>query len=373
MKHKIPLAKPAWDDEMKEAAQLALQNEHFVLGESVHKFEEEFATYCGTKFAISTASGTSALVLSMLAANLRGRSVITTPMSFVASANSIVHAGARPTFADISVQGYTIDPERVRASLTDDTKALLPVHLYGYPADMNELRAIASERGILVIEDACQAHGASLGGVKVGCLGDIGCFSFYPSKNMTVGGDGGMVVTNDQRIAESVSSLRDCGRAKGKKYLHTSLGYTERLNTVQAAIGRVQLRRLNAWNEARRRIASRYDQGLANLRQMTTPPHCPSSVVPVFHLYVARCTHRDELRTWLANAGVATGIHYELPIHLQPIYRDMFHYVGGEFPNSEKLCREVVSLPIYPDLSMDEVEYVCQKIREFCHGLDLNK
>jgi perosamine synthetase len=362
---KIPLANPLLDDEMKQAALQALQTERFVLGESVFKFEEEFARYCGTKFAVSTASGTAALVLCMIAKGLRGGDVLTTPASFVASANSIVHAGAIPKFADINLDTYTIDPGNVRSSLGDKTKGVVPVHLYGYPAAMNELCEISSERGIPLIEDACQAHGASYDGRKVGSLGDAGCFSFFPSKNMTVAGDGGMAVTNDDSIAERVASLRDCGRAKGNKRVHRMLGFTERLNTVQAAIGRVQLKRLDTWNERRRQFASIYNGLLSDLDQVITPPSGHCIVQPAYHLYVIRCQRRDDLRTWLEHVGVESGVHYEDPIHLQPIYREMFGYMGGEFPNSEALCRNALSIPMHPNLTVDEVKFVSEAIHEF--------
>jgi perosamine synthetase len=362
---KIPLGRPVFDEEMKEAAVQALQNERFVLGESVFKFEEEFAQYCGTKFAVSTASGTAALVLSMIAKEVHGGEVLTTPASFVASANSIIHAGATPKFADINLETYTIDPANVRLSLNDKTKALVPVHLYGYPAAMKELCEIASKRGIPVIEDACQAHGASYDGRKVGGLGDAGCFSFFPSKNMTVAGDGGMVVTNDGTIAERVASLRDCGRTKESKYVHRMLGFTERLNTVQAAIGRVQLRRLDAWNERRRQIASKYNELLSDLDDVITPPNGDSVAWPVYHMYVIRYPRRDELRGWLERAGVETGVHYPEPIHLQPIYREMYGYKGGEFRNSELLCRDALSIPMNPNLTVDEASFVSERIHEF--------
>jgi perosamine synthetase len=362
---KIPLSKPILDEEMKEAALYALQNERFVFGESVHKFEEEFARYCGTKFAVSTASGTAALVLSLVAQGVRGGEVVTTPASFVASANSIIHSGATPRFADIVLEDYTIDPSRVRTSICSRTKAIIPVHLYGYPATMNELCEVASEHGISVIEDACQAHGASYNDRKLGSIGEAGCFSFFPSKNMTVGGDGGMVVTNDEVVKESVASLRDCGRAKGSKYLHDKIGYTERLNTVQAAIGRVQLKRLDAWNESRRQIASQYDRLLSDLDGLVTPPRENTLASPVYHMYVIRCPRRDDLRAWLDHAGVETGIHYPDPIHLQPIYREMFGFKGGEFPNSETLCRNALSIPMHPALTPDEVKYVSESIRKF--------
>ena len=362
---KIPLSMPILDEEMKEAAVFALQNERFVGGESVHKFEEEFARYCGARFAVSTASGTAALVLSLIAEGVRGGEVATTPASFVASANSIIHAGATPKFADISLQTYTIDPDKVRGSLDKNVKALIPVHLYGYPAAMKELSEITSERGLAMIEDAAQAHGASYEGRRVGSIGDVGCFSFFPSKNMTVGGDGGMMVTNDESIAESVRSLRDCGRAKGSRYTHDALGFTERLNTVQAAIGRVQLRRLDAWNEKRRQIASKYSGFLSDLGDVITPPSDGSLVRQVYHMYAIRCKRRDKLKDWLNSRGVETGVHYTAPIHLQPIYRQIYGYTGGEFPNSETLCDSELSIPMHPSLTSEDVEFISGAIHDF--------
>jgi len=362
---RIPLAAPLLDEEMKEAASQALENERFVGGESVHKFEEEFARFCGTKFAVSTASGTAALFLSLIAQGVRGGEVVTTPASFVASANSIIHACATPRFADIDLSDYTIDPAKVNIALGEQTKAVVPVHLFGFPAQMDELCRITSNRGIALVEDACQAHGAVYKSKRVGSIGDVGCFSFFPSKNMTVGGDGGMIVTNNESIAESVASLRDCGRAKGNKYLHTVVGFTERLNTVQAAIGRVQLKRLDAWNEGRRQIASEYDALLSDLEEVITPPTGNAAVRPVYHLYVIRCKQRDDLRAWLDRNGVETGIHYPDPIHLQPIYRQIFGYRGGEFPSSEAMCKNVLSIPIHPNLLLDKVRFVSEKIHEF--------
>lgn len=350
---------------MKEAALRSLQNERFVAGESVFKFEEEFARYIGTDFAAATASGTSALTLSLIALGVRGHEAVTTPASFIASANAIIHAGAEPKFADISQETYTIDPVKVRASLTERTKAVIPVHLYGFPAAMNEICEIASQRGLSVVEDACQAHGASYRGKRLGSIGDVGCFSFYPAKNMTVAGDGGMVVTNEESIIEQVKSLRDCGRMKGAKYAHDLIGFTERLSTVQAAIGRVQLRRLDKWNESRRLIAQKYDALLSDLNEVVTPPHPDTVSSPVYHLYVIRCQRRDELRAWLDKVGIETGIHYPDPIHLQPVYRRMFGYRGGEFPNSEALCRDALSIPMYPTMAASEVELVSDSIHDF--------
>ena len=362
---KIPLARPIFDEEMKEASLFALQNERFVLGESVYKFEEEFAGYCGTRFAVSTSSGTAALALSLIAVEVRGGEVMTVPASFVASANSVLHAGATPKFVDIALDSYTMDHALAKASTCEKTRAMMPVHLYGFPAAMRELLAVASEYRIAVVEDACQAHGSTYDGKRIGSLGDVGCFSFFPSKNMTVGGDGGIVVTNNESIAEHVASLRDSGRAKGSKYVHTTIGFTERLNTVQAAIGRVQLRRLDAWNEKRRQIARKYDSLLRDIGEIVTPPTGGASVRPVYHMYVIRCSARDQLRSWLERSGIETGIHYPDPIHMQPIYRKMFGYGGGEFPNSEILCKQALSIPMHPGLTDEEVKLVSDSIHEF--------
>lgn len=364
--HRIPLVKPIFDEEMSEAAIQALQNERFVLGESVYKFEQEFARYCGTKFAISTASGTAALTLTLLAISASRSEVVTTPMSFVASANSIIHAGAIPKFADITIQTCTIDPRNVNQVLTERTKAVMPVHLYGYPAEMDELCMIALDHKLTVVEDACQAHGAVYDGKKIGSIGHAGCFSFYPSKNMTVGGDGGIVVTNDESIAGAVLSLRDCGRIKGNKYIHDVIGFTERMNTVQAAVGRVQLRHLDEWNRKRTEIARQYDELLSDLSDVvSTPPEGSSKIRPAYHMYVIKCQRRDDLLAWLEQRGVECGVHYPIPIHLQPAYQAMFGYKGNEFPNSERLCKEVLSLPIHPTLSREEVGVVSDRIHEF--------
>jgi perosamine synthetase len=355
---------------MKQAALSALENERFVLGESVFKFEEEFARYCGTSHAVSTASGTAALTLSLTSLGVRGHEAITSPASFVASANAVIHAGGEPRFADISTETYTINPAEVRSSLTEKTRVIVPVHLYGYPAAMDELCEVAMGKDVAILEDACQAHGASYDGRKLGSIGSAGCFSFYPAKNMTVGGDGGMVVTNDPQIAETVRSLRDCGRAPGSKYTHALVGFTDRLNTVQAAIGRVQLRRLDAWNERRRSIARKYDALLSDLDEVTTPPKGDTTSHPVYHLYVIRCRRRDELHAALNQAGIESGIHYPAPIHLQPIYRQMFGFRGGEFPKSEALCGDALSIPMHPGLSESEIEFVSESIHEFYHKED---
>lgn len=361
---KIPLAKPSFDKEMESAAVDALQNENFVMGESVFKFEEEFARYCGAKCAVSTNSGTSALRLSLLALGIKqGDEVITTPASFVATANAVLHVNATPVFADIDLETYNIDPELAKRKITEKTRAVIPVHLYGFPADMDSIMEISQNHGLAVVEDACQAHGAEVMGRKAGTIGDAGCFSFYPSKNMTVCGDGGMVVTNDEELAKTVAKLRDCGRAS--HYKHDMVGFTARLNTVSAAIGRVQLRRLDEWNERRRQHAKVYNDLLSDLDDIVLPPSGRPGVKPAYHLYVIRTGSRDELKAWLEENGIQCGVHYPLPIHLQPVYRRLFGYEEGSFPESELLSKTALSLPMFPDLKRQEIEYVCEKIHEF--------
>jgi len=363
-KVRIPLAKPVFTKEMEEAAVNALLSERFVLGESVYRFEEEFAKYCGVDHAVSTNSGTDALVIALISLGVKhGQQVITSPASFIASSNVVLYAQAMPVFADIDLETYTIDPEQVERARNKSTGGIIPVHLYGYPADMDRIKEIAVEHGLFVVEDACQAHGAFYRGRKVGCFGDVACFSFYPSKNMTVAGDGGMLVTNNEKVAEKAAELRDCGRKF--HYVHDLLGYTARLNTVNAAIGRVQLRYLDEWNEKRRRNAETYNRLLSDLDELILPPEENHEIRPVYHLYVIRTKARDSLKAWLESNGIQCGVHYTLPIHLQPVYKQMFGFMEGTYPKSEELCKTCLSMPMYPDLSDDEIRFVCGKVQEF--------
>jgi perosamine synthetase len=362
---RIRLANPVIDAEMKAAALSALENEMMVMGESVYKFEEEFAQYCGTKYAVSTASGTAALSITFQALNIgHGNEVITTPFSFIATANSVVHSGADPVFADVEDPGINLSPTKTRAKIGSKTRAVMPVHLYGHPSRIDEFHDIAVEAGINLIEDACQAHGAEFKGAKVGSIGDAGCFSFYPAKNMTVGGDGGMITTSNEELADAARSIRDCGRDKNSKYYHGRIGFTSRLNTVNAAIGRVQLKRLEAWNQARRRLSERYRKELENVRGIVLPPLERSIERAVYHLFVIRTKFRDQLKGRLAEKGIETGIHYPRPIHLQTPYRQKYGYTEGAFPLSESLSNEVLSLPIFPTLTEEEVIRVCETLKK---------
>jgi perosamine synthetase len=360
---KIPLMQPVVDQEMLDAAVYALQNEKLVMGESVLKFEEEFARYCGVKYGISTGSGTAALQIALQSMKLaHDDEVLTTPFSFFATSNAVIHAGAQPRFADVEDTGFNLDPSKVKSKITPKTRAIIPVHLYGQPSRMDEFRDLADDEGISVIEDACQAHGAEYDGRRVGSLGDIGCFSFYTSKNMTVCGDGGMIVTSDDDIAYAARSFRDCGRAS--KYTMSRIGYTSRLNTVNAAIGRVQLRRLDAWNKTRRRVAGLYRKLLEGAPSIALPPAESSKEMSVYHLFVVRSENRDRLAAHLEKNGVEAAIHYPVPIHLQEPYRATYGYTQGSFPVAERLAEQVLSLPIHAAITDEEVHTVSQLIRE---------
>ena len=360
----IPLASPMFDEEMETVAINALRNERFVLGEDVHKFEDEFARYIGTRYAVSTSSGTNALHIAYLALGLGcGDEVVTSAFSFVASANTVLHAGATPVFADVDAKTFNVDPEEMKRCVTKRAKALVPVHLYGYPCDMREISSLAEDRGLKVVEDACQAHGAEYHGRKAGAIGNVGCFSFYPSKNMTVCGDGGMIVTNDEEVAKLAAKLRDCGRKS--QYEHDVVGYTSRLNTVNAAIGRVQLRRLDEWNRKRIQIAALYDKLLIDIEEVVCPPRGDSEVKPVYHLYVIRAKRRNELRDYLQRSGVSCGVHYPLPIPFQPVYQQLCEFKAGDYPISKLLAQECLSIPMHPFLSEEDIEYVGKRIHEF--------
>lgn len=360
----IPLCKPIFNEEMKEAAIHALQNEYFVLGESVFKFEEEFAKYHGVKHAISVNSGTTALHFSLIALGMgKEDKIITTPMTFVATSNVILYVNGVPVFVDIDDATGNIDLNNVKLE-TLNVRGVIPVHLYGNPCDIDKLLEL-KEKGSFVVEDACQAHGAEYKGKKVGTFGDAGCFSFYSTKNMTVAGDGGMVITDDDDIAETIRSLRDCGRKySGKKclskYEHVRIGFTARLNTVNAAIGRVQLKYLDKWNEKRRKIAKLYRKLLP--KEILLQEQKNSR--PVYHLFVVKVENREKIIKHLEKNGIQTGIHYPIPVYLQPIYRKLFGYRQGMFPKAEKFAKRVLSLPMSPELKKDEVKYVCEKLNE---------
>jgi len=363
---KVPIAQPVMTEKMIEAAANALRNERLTLGESVFKFEEAFAKMCGSKFAIAVSSGTAALQLALQAHGLKpGDRVIAPAMSFVATTNAFVPFGGVPGFADVLEGDYTLDPAEFKAAIDTRTKAVIPVHLYGHVAAMDEINDIAKKHNIVVIEDACQAHGARYKGKTAGNLAHAGCFSFYPTKNMHVGGDGGMITTDDDKVADACQRMRHCGRKKGSNYEHDIIGYTYRLNSANAAIGIEQLKMLPEWNEKRRAAAKMYDQMLKGIGDLVLPPGPTSEVTPVYHLYTLRTKKRYELKAHLESKGVGVGLNYELPIHLQPIYRQMYGFKEGMLPVTEKCCREVIAIPMFADITHEQIKYVVECIKEF--------
>lgn len=354
---KVPLMMPVITEEMKVAARTALENEKLVLGESVYKFEEAFAAYTGTKHAVSTNSGTMALALGLHAVGVsRNDKVICPSMSFVATANSILHNNAHPTFVDVEDDTGNIDVGLVKIR---DEKAILPVHLYGNMCDMDALRAIRETSGVPIVEDAAEAHGGMFRGKKAGNLGDIGCFSFYTTKNMTVGGDGGIITTNNEEWAEHIRKVANCGRKT--KYEHDVLGYTARLNTINAAIGLVQLKHLDSWNENRRRAASIYSKLLPDDVQLTYGDGC------AYYTYTMKLVDeraRDALAEKLSQKDVGTGVYFPIPMHLQPLYRTRYGYSEGMCPVSESFAKKIISLPMFSTITEDQARYVAECVNE---------
>jgi dTDP-4-amino-4,6-dideoxygalactose transaminase len=339
-----------------------LNGMNLFLGENVYRLEEEFASYCGTRHAVGVGSGTDAIHLALRAVGVGpGDEVITVSHTFFATAEAIVLAGGRPVFVDIDPETYTMNPSLIEGAITPRTKAIVPVHLYGQPVDMDPVLSIARKYGLAVVEDACQAHGAEYKGAKAGSLGDAAAFSFYYSKNLAAYGEGGMVVTKDREIATQVQMLRNHGAKE--RYQHDLLGMNARLDEVQAAILRVKLPHLDDWNAARRTWADEYSRRLSDLEEVVTPVAQPYAK-HVFHLYVIRTPERDRLQRWLKSHGVSTGIHYPVPVHLQAACSG-FGYSPGSLPETEAAVKEILSLPMFPELTIDEVTYVCQTIRGY--------
>lgn len=346
-------------EEANAAVMQVLSRGDFVLGEAVQRFETEFAAYCETEFAIGVDSGFSALELILRGYGIGpGDEVITAANTFIATALAITACGARPILVDADPRTYNLDPEKVEAAITPRTRAIMPVHLYGQPAEMDPILEIARAHNLRVIEDAAQAHGARYKGRRAGSLGDAAGFSFYPAKNLGAYGDGGAVVTNDAKLAEQVRLLRNLGQRT--KYDHVIKGGNHRLDTLHAAVLSVKLRHLDAWNGARRTHAARYSALLADLP--VTTPFAAAHTEHVYHLYVIRAQNRNALQHRLQEAGIATGIHYPVPIHLQPAYREL-GYAAGDFPVAEESMREILSLPMYPELPHVAITHVVDQIR----------
>lgn len=355
----------AISDEIGDIIPGLLKTGNFILGDEGHSLEQELAEYCDVRHAIGVANGTDALLLAIRALGVGpGDEVITSPFTFVATAEVVSLVGARPVFVDIDPITMNLDPALIDRAVTTRTRAIIPVHLFGHPVDMGAVERVARAHGLQVVEDACQAIGAEYKGKRAGSMGILGCFSFYPTKNLGCFGDGGLITTNDDRLADVVRRLRNHG--SDKKYYHGMIGHNSRLDEIQAAILRVKLKRLEAWTEARRARAAYYDQlfreGGLNGRVRT--PEVAGGVRHVYHQYTIRVAERDRLQAHLAQQGVGTATHYPLPLHLQEVYRGI-GYFSGSLPVAEAASREVLSLPMFPELTREEQEYVVEQIARF--------
>ena len=356
-------------DEIDAAIQRVVQHGQFILGAEVKAFEKEIASYLNVNRAVGVASGTDALQLALLACGIKpGAEVITTPFTFIATAETIAKCGATPVFVDIDPKTYNIDPAKIEPRLTEKSRAILPVHLYGQPADTDLILKLARKYNLSVIEDCAQALGAEYKGKKVGSLGDAGCLSFFPSKVLGAYGDGGMVVTNSSEIAEKVEMLRNHGCKE--KYYHLVPGFSSRLDSLQAAILRVKLGHLGNWIELRRQKASVYSQ-LFDQIDGIQPPYVAPDSYHIFNYYTIRLENshgdRDKLREHLSAKGIATAIYYPLSLHLQEVHKAL-NYQNGDFPESEQAQEQVLSLPMYPELDEWQIDEVVAGIKEFCQG-----
>ncbi len=337
-----------------------ITNTSFIMGPAVRGFEQQFADFCGVAHCIGVSSGTAALTLALRALGIGpGDEVITTAHTFIATAEAICAVGAQPVFVDIDPVTYTLDPERFAAAITPDTRAVIPVHIYGLPADMDRINSIAETHGLAVIEDAAQAHGATWQGRMAGSLAHLGCFSFYPGKNLGAYGDAGAVTTNDPDLAEQIRSLRNHGRRD--KYVHDQVGYGERLDTLQAAILAAKLPYLADWTAARRRLAARYQELLADLDLIL--PQEAEGANSAWHLYVVRTSRRDQVLEQLRRRGVEAGVHYPLPLHLQPAFASL-GLGAGDLPVTEAVSATCLSLPLFPEMTDAQQDRVAELLHE---------
>jgi dTDP-4-amino-4,6-dideoxygalactose transaminase len=347
-------------DEILAALDRVCRTSAFILGEEVERFEEEFAAYCGTKHCIGLNSGTSALHLALLGAGVQpGDEVITSPNTFIATAEAISYTGARPVFVDIDPSTANIDPRRIEAAITPRSKAIVPVHLYGRPADLDAITAIATRHGLAIVEDACQAHGARYHGKRIGGFGRGAVFSFYPGKNLGAYGEGGALTTNDDGVARLARALRSHGERR--RYFHDEVGYNYRMDGFQGAVLRIKLKRLDAWTARRREIARLYRERLAGAR-LEMPVDDPGAD-GVYHLFVVYVDGRERVREALAARGVGTAIHYPLPLHLQKAYGHLARGAGS-FPHAERACERVLSVPFFPEMTTEQAEYAAQVLTE---------
>jgi len=347
-------------DEIKKELEDVLENTSFILGDKVENFEKNFADYCNKKFAVCVNSGTSALHLALLSQGIGwGDEVITSPLTFIATAEAISYTGASPVFVDIDPNTYNIDPAKIESAITKRTKAIIPIHLYGQPADMVPIMEIAEKCGLKIIEDCCQAHGAEYKGNKVP-VSSTGCFSFYPGKNLGAYGEGGAVVTNSSYIADKIKMLRNHGQSQ--KGCHKCIGYNCRMDGFQGAVLNVKLKYLNQWTDARRKNAELYNK---LLKGVVGIPKEAEYAKHVYHLYVIKLKRRDDLVRYLKSKNICTGIHYPIPVHLQEAY-PFLGLKEGSFPEAEAAAKQILSLPIYPEISEEQINYAAAKIKEFC-------
>ena len=348
-------------EEVLAAISDVCESQYFALGPAVSQFEEKIAEYIGCKYAVGVSSGTDALLVSLMAADIKpGDEVITTAFTFFATAGSIVRVGATPVFVDIDPDSYNIDPACIEEKITENTKAIIPVHLYGQPAKMKEIQKIAKKHSLIIIEDAAQAIGANANGINCGNFGTYGCFSFYPTKNLGAFGDGGLVTTNDESIAEKLKSLRDHGQKP--RYYYNMVGGNFRLDSIQAAVLNVKLKYLDQWNEKRRQNAAVYDDLFAD--SVVKTPKIEKGNLCIYHQYTVAVPQRDDLHKFLSDNKIGSAIFYPKPLHLQKCISEL-GYRQGDLPVTEKVCGEVLSFPIYPELTFEQIEHVARMILKF--------
>ncbi len=350
------------ESEMWDLISSIVDRNAYILGSELSSFEEAFASFCGVSHAVGVSSGTDALQLALHAAGVGpGDEVITVPHTFIATVEAIDALGATPVFVDIDEETYCMDPEGIEPALTEKTKAVLPVHIYGQPADMERIRSIVERYDLRVIEDASQAHGARWNGDRAGSLGDLGCFSFYPGKNMGALGDAGGVTTSDPKMAERLRSLRNHGQP-AEKYRHVEMGYNARMDNLHAAVLELKLQHLDDWNASRREHARRYDRELGEEHGVTVPA-VASAAQPVYHQYAVLVENRDEVKAKMSQRGISCGVHYPIPLHLQEACKDL-GYEQGDFPVAEKVCSTVLTLPCFPEMTERQQDHVIRSLAE---------
>ena len=362
----LKLQYAAIKDEVSKAIEQVCESQIFALGPAVAEFEKNVAAYCDSKFAIGVSSGTDALLIALMALGVgSGDEVITTPFTFFATAGSVVRVGAKPVFVDVDPDTFNIDPAAIEEKITERTKAIIPVHLFGQMADMSAVNEIARRHNLAVIEDAAQAIGASRNGTKAGNFGDCGCFSFYPTKNLGCFGDGGLVTTNNEDIAEKVKILRNHGQ--DPVYFYKVIGGNFRLDGIQGAVLGVKLKYLDRWNDRRRQNAALYDSLFADSPVKT--PKIDTDNVSIYHQYTVTVPERDKLQEFLAENQIGSAVFYPMPLHLQGCFIEL-DYRRGDLPVAERLCDEVLSLPVYPELSQEKIEHVAATVLEYYSAHD---